>query len=80
MVDIFPELVSQQKWIEEQGQAEESTFFNPITHGINRMENLIEETKQKRQQQISGDKIFELYDTSGFPSTFICCRQFVKNR
>ncbi|YBU88776.1 MAG: alanine--tRNA ligase [Candidatus Walczuchella monophlebidarum] len=81
MGDIFPELVSQQKWIEEQVQAEESTFFNTITHGINRMENLIEETKQKRQQQISGDKIFELYDTYGLPidiSRLIAADNFLK--
>lgn len=63
----FPELILQKKWIEEKIYREETFFFKTIHKGMKRLENIIHDTKVKKQKSIAGIKIFELYDTYGFP-------------
>lgn len=67
MIMHFPELIIQKKWIEEKIYMEEIFFFKTIYKGMKRLENIIQETKEKKQKSIAGIKVFELYDTYGFP-------------
>ncbi|AGC67001.1 alanyl-tRNA synthetase [Candidatus Uzinura diaspidicola str. ASNER] len=63
----FTELKIQNKLIKEKIFMEESFFFKTINKGLKRLENIIQETKVKKQKSIAGIKIFELFDTFGFP-------------
>jgi len=63
----FPEIKHKKKCIEEKIYREEIYFFNTIHKGLKRLENIIQETKEKKQKYIAGIKIFELFDTYGFP-------------
>lgn len=63
----FTELTIQKKLIKEKIYMEETFFFKTINKGLKRLENIIQETKVKKQKLIAGIKIFELFDTFGFP-------------
>lgn len=63
----FPELSLQKKYIEEKIYREEIFFFKTIKKGMKRLENIIKDAKAKKQKLIAGIKIFELFDTFGFP-------------
>ena len=43
---------------------EEQSFLNTLSQGLKRLDDIISSTQGK---EISGDKVFELYDTYGFP-------------
>lgn len=63
----FTELRHKKKWIEEKIYREEFFFFKTLDKGLKRLENIIQDTKDKKQKSITGIKIFELFDTFGFP-------------
>lgn len=63
----FTELTIKKKLIKEKIYMEETFFFKTINKGLKRLENIIQETKVKKQKLIAGIKIFELFDTFGFP-------------
>lgn len=67
MGDAFPELIRGQKWIRQQIKAEEVAFSKTLSQGIKRMETIVKETRDEKKGYIEGEKIFELYDTYGFP-------------
>ncbi len=67
MVGAFPELIHQKKWMEQQIKAEEVAFLKTLSQGMKRMEVIVKETGDKKKKRIEGAKIFELYDTYGFP-------------
>jgi alanyl-tRNA synthetase len=46
---------------------EEESFVSTLTEGYERLEDLVERTKESGGKIISGDEIFTLYDTYGFP-------------
>lgn len=64
MGEAFPELRSQQKLIENVIREEEQSFLRTLDQGLILLENIIENTSGK---MVSGKKVFELYDTFGFP-------------
>jgi len=63
----FTELIIKKILIKDKIYLEETFFFKTINKGLKRLENIIQETKVKKQKSISGIKIFELFDTFGFP-------------
>lgn len=63
----FPELVDNQTLIENVIREEELSFFKTLAQGIKRIEVIIEEQKKVGNDTISGEQVFELYDTFGFP-------------
>src|SRR5579883_496002 len=65
MGEAYPELVKAQKHIENVLRAEEEQFGNTLTVGMKLFEN--EVAKLKGQKIISGETVFKLYDTCGFP-------------
>ena len=60
----FPEISGQKQLIENVIKEEENSFLRALDQGLILLDKIIETADSK---EISGDKIFELYDTFGFP-------------
>ncbi len=67
MGDAFPELVSQQVLIEKVIHEEEESFLRTLETGIRLLDELVTKAKAAGKTEISGENIFTLYDTFGFP-------------
>ncbi|HRB70753.1 MAG TPA: alanine--tRNA ligase [Flavobacterium sp.] len=61
---FFPEITAQKTLVMNVIREEEASFLKKLEQGLHLLENVIAETKGI---VISGDKVFELYDTFGFP-------------
>jgi alanyl-tRNA synthetase len=66
MGSIYPELISNKETIMEVVALEEEKFGATLDTGINLVERLITELKNKGGKIISGADVFRLYDTYGF--------------
>lgn len=64
MGEFFPEIKSQQQLVTNVIREEEASFLRTLDQGLQLLENVIAETKGST---VSGTKVFELYDTFGFP-------------
>jgi alanyl-tRNA synthetase len=64
MGTAFPELIDQKQLIENVIREEEASFLKTLDKGLLLLDVLISSTDSK---EISGEKVFELYDTFGFP-------------
>ncbi len=64
MREAFPELKTQKNLIVNVIKEEEQSFLRTLEQGLVLLENIISTSKTKT---ISGAKVFELYDTYGFP-------------
>ncbi|NMH89728.1 alanine--tRNA ligase [Flavivirga algicola] len=60
----FPELKAQKQLIENVIKEEEQSFLRTLDQGLVLLNRIVEETKD---DTVSGEKAFELYDTYGFP-------------
>ncbi|MGB9893886.1 MAG: alanine--tRNA ligase-related protein, partial [Candidatus Saccharicenans sp.] len=67
MKDAYPELMASQSYISRVCLAEEERFAYTLNSGLRYFEQYAEETRSAGQRLISGDKVFKLYDTFGFP-------------
>ena len=61
---VFPELKKQQYLAENVIREEELSFLKTLEQGLHMLDNVLESSTQ---QLVPGDKVFELYDTFGFP-------------
>ncbi|KAF2515204.1 alanine--tRNA ligase [Flavobacterium foetidum] len=64
MGEFFPEIKSQQQLVTNVIREEEASFLRTLEQGLQLLENVVAETSGK---EVSGTKVFELYDTFGFP-------------
>jgi alanyl-tRNA synthetase len=64
MGEFFPEIKSQQQLVTNVIREEEASFLRTLEQGLQLLENVVAETSGK---EVSGAKVFELYDTFGFP-------------
>ncbi|TYP77362.1 alanine--tRNA ligase [Aquimarina intermedia] len=64
MSSAFPELTSQKNLITNVIREEEQSFLRTLDQGLSLLDAVIANTKD---QKVSGEKAFELYDTYGFP-------------
>ncbi|OZV69089.1 alanine--tRNA ligase [Winogradskyella aurantia] len=64
MGEAFPELRAQERLIENVIKEEEQSFLRTLDQGLLLLDKVIENTKTRT---IEGNKVFELYDTYGFP-------------
>ncbi len=67
MGSAYPELKAQEQLIEQVIREEELSFFKTLEQGIKRIDHIIVHQKEQQISNIPGDKVFELYDTYGFP-------------
>ncbi|QIK16407.1 alanine--tRNA ligase [Blattabacterium sp. DPU] len=63
----YPELEKKKKHIQNILKEEEFSFFNVIEKGSKKIKHIIHEYKGKNEKIIDGKKIFQLYDSYGFP-------------
>ncbi len=64
MKEIYPYLLDKQSEIEKLIEEEEKLFLKTLNEGEKRLAELMKEAKDKK---ISGEAVFKLYDTYGFP-------------
>lgn len=64
MGEFFPEIKSQQQLVTNVIREEEASFLRTLEQGLQLLDKVVTETSGK---EVSGEKVFELYDTFGFP-------------
>ena len=64
MGEFFPEIKSQQQLVTNVIREEEASFLRTLEQGLQLLDKVVVETSGK---EVSGAKVFELYDTFGFP-------------
>ncbi len=67
MGPAYPELGEQGATVMKVIAAEENRFRETMSQGLNRMDEVIETARKKKQTRIPGEELFRLYDTYGFP-------------
>lgn len=63
----YPELVSDKERITKVAEAEESAFLQTLKSGTLIFDQASSEVKRNGGKQLSGDDVFKLHDTYGFP-------------
>lgn len=67
MGTVFPELQTHARHVAEVMRSEEESFSRTLDRGIDLFEQISETVKAGGGRRISGDEVFKLYDTFGFP-------------
>ena len=67
MGDHFVHLKERKVFIEKVIKAEEESFLNTLSGGLELFESLVERQLKNKESIISGKEAFRLYDTYGFP-------------
>jgi alanyl-tRNA synthetase len=67
MSRVYPELAANQSLITEVIKAEEEKFMATLDTGLNLVEKLVGEVSSQVRNRLTGEEIFRLYDTYGFP-------------
>lgn len=67
MGSAYPELVARQDFIVQVIRSEEERFLKTLDTGLGLFEKITDELKSLGQNEIPGEKVFQLYDTYGFP-------------
>ena len=62
MSDFYPYLINKEEFIMKMIKAEEEKFIKTLSNGENMLRKIVEE-----KGELSGEDIFKLYDTYGFP-------------
>ena len=70
MGSTFPEIHDRKASIESVIKAEEESFFRTLNKGFDKIKELIAHTKSTKNTTISGEDVFLLYDSMGFPVDF----------
>ena len=68
MGGFFPEIMKHRTLVSEVIKEEENSFLRTIETGLVRLDNIINETLKKGENNLPGEQVFELYDTFGFPA------------
>lgn len=63
--EIFPEIVTQKDFVTKVILQEEESFLRTLARGIETLETYVSYTP--KDKLVSGEKVFDLYDTYGFP-------------
>lgn len=67
MGQAYPELIDRKEYIVRFTGNEEERFSNTLEIGLRILKDLIDKAKDSGSPKISGDDLFRLYDTYGFP-------------
>ncbi len=71
MGDVYPEIKEHAAMAEKVIYSEEEAFFKTLNRGLERLQDFIQEMRETGQSTLSGEKIFMLYDSLGFPLDFV---------
>jgi alanyl-tRNA synthetase len=77
MGEFYPEIIQNRIRIEESIRNEELRFNSTLESGLTKFNNFIEEIKSKNKKILTGESVFILHDSFGFPSdlTKILCEE-----
>lgn len=67
MNSYYPEVTENISQIQKVIEREESKFSSTLTDGLKLLNSLISSTEVQKSKMISGDDVFKLFDTYGFP-------------
>ncbi|MFP3880026.1 MAG: alanine--tRNA ligase [Dehalococcoidia bacterium] len=67
MSHTYPELTANQDLIDEVVKTEEEKFITTLESGLNLVDKLIDQASVQGRQGLTGEEVFRLYDTYGFP-------------
>lgn len=67
MKPAYPELMEKQEFIKKVAGVEENRFHATLNAGMDLLAEMLEETLKKQRRILTGDRVFKLYDTYGFP-------------
>jgi alanyl-tRNA synthetase len=67
MGHVYPELIANQSLITEVIKTEEEKFMATLGTGLSLVEKLVGEVSSQVRNRLTGEEIFRLYDTYGFP-------------
>ncbi len=67
MGDVYPELIRARETITKVLQIEEERFRETLERGLHFLEEELQRLEKRGEKVISGEFIFKLYDTYGFP-------------
>ncbi|MBR5859510.1 MAG: alanine--tRNA ligase, partial [Clostridia bacterium] len=65
--EAYPELAERKEYIKKTIKAEEDRFAQTLDAGLAILEKMISEAEAKGETLLSGENVFKLYDTYGFP-------------
>jgi len=68
MSHIYPELIDNRNSIADIIKVEEENFITTLDTGLNLVEQLIGEALAQGREGLTGEEVFRLYDTYGFPA------------
>ncbi len=71
MGDAYPELHPRREAILKTLESEEERFSRTLTSGMERVGQILDETRRRGQTTLAGPEIFRLYDTFGIPVDLI---------
>ncbi len=78
MNHIYPGLTASRSLITEVVRVEEEKFIATLDTGLNLVERLIGEASSQVRKKLTGEEVFRLYDTYGFPAELTA--EIVKER
>ncbi len=67
MKPAYPELIEKQSFIKKVAGVEEERFHATLNAGTDLLSEMIEATVKGQKDILSGEQVFKLYDTYGFP-------------
>jgi alanyl-tRNA synthetase len=67
MGDFYPEVVEKRAFIEKVIRAEEERFHETLNEGLSILAEMVKAAKAEGKAQLSGQDVFKMYDTYGFP-------------
>ncbi len=67
MGDIYPEIIENNRITSEVILLEEERFRRTLSYGLNLFDEIVSSAKLRGDKLISGEEVFRLYDTYGFP-------------
>ncbi|MDD3627707.1 MAG: alanine--tRNA ligase, partial [bacterium] len=77
MDKAYPEIKERHEFIEHTIYSEEENFLKTLENGMKLLNQRMIELKEKKQSELSGNDVFYLYDTFGFPAdlTGLICKE-----
>jgi alanyl-tRNA synthetase len=67
MGEAYPELVERRDYIEDTIRREEERFLRTLGRGLALLEGEVARLRRTQRRTLTGDVVFKLYDTFGFP-------------
>ncbi|MED1946244.1 MULTISPECIES: alanine--tRNA ligase [Brevibacillus] len=67
MGEFYPEVVQKRAFIEKVIRAEEERFHETLNDGLAILSDMVKAAKENGKTQLSGQDVFKMYDTYGFP-------------